>query len=1194
MKRTTKQWISLSMTMLMAANAIPAGAIALQDPVPVVSTTTAENSGLIDFRNCGGGTMDIDEATRSITLSDTNGDHFAMYNGLEKKAKAFTLEADVEFTKTSDESPLSAALVFGTSSKKTPNTGWYGANIDTRRIEASDLFRVFGSGIDTNKGGEKRDINVDEKLHLKISVEQTGEFVYSFGNTGAAQYEITGTIPGWSGGYVGILSFCSETVFSNISFEDRTDHTQVTTEIPADARFNTNLEHLSSVNGEWNITDAGLHSNAVDKGDCFVLSETRGSNFVYSTDVSFQSESGAAALVFRSNNDLDNKESYAVNLDISSHKCKFWRWQEDQAMQLMNEKEIDATEDETYTLKVVAYDTWISCYVNDEMVASTGDYTNTWQKDDKGQNTVIKSGAFGLLNWNGEMTFQNTRYTELSQDFNPLLNDITVTSSTGTIEEKSQFTPTEPVNIQYVGNDASTVDISVKKANEKTAVTVSDADGKVYADGKNIPVKVGSNIITVTSTAENKDSTTATLTYRVNVHRRDADEVYYNEAYRDQYHYSVKDGWANDPNGLVYYNGTYHMFYQFYDDTKWGPMHWAHATSTDLIHWEEQPIALYPDANGAMFSGCIVADEQNTSGLFADGKGGLVALITADGNGQRIKLAYSADEGKTWTKVDDIAADWTDDPLGNRDFRDPKVFRWEDKWFMVVAGGPLRIYSSDNLKDWTCESTYANLHTECPDLYPVQLEDGTVKWVLSRGGRYYKIGDFKQIDGNWQFVPDDAYKESDGVMNFGRDSYAAMTYYVQDFGTSKNPTIPDVIELNWMNTWDDYCNQVADKVGQNFNGTFNLNLKTGVTKENGKYLLTQTPIQAYETLRDTKNATVLKDVEVTEDNTLLKDFSGDCYEIVSTFTPGADTKKVGFNLRVGEGTATRVIYDLETETLSIDRSKSGTIISDKFAEVNSQKVTKNADGTIDLHIYVDRASVEVFSKDNTVAGANQLFPAADSLGASVLVEGGAAKADITIYPMNSIWKASETPTTKPVTEVFTDVAPNGWYVPYVQYAYDNGLMVGMDDATFGPNLPMSRAMLAQILYNQAGTPAVSGKDAFTDVKKDAWYYDAVQWASQQGIVAGVGHGKYAPESNITREQFARILHQHAGAPKVSGSLKFADKNQVSGWAAQAMLWANQNDIINGRKDGKKILLCPKDNATRAEGATMLTKYFEKK
>ena len=154
---------------------------------------------------------------------------------------------------------------------------------------------------------------------------------------------------------------------------------------------------------------------------------------------------------------------------------------------------------------------------------------------------------------------------------------------------------------------------------------------------------------------------------------------------------------------------------------------------------------------------------------------------------------------------------------------------------MVIAGGPLRIYSSGNLTDWKCESTYADLHTECPDLYPIETKDG-VKWVLSRGGRSYKVGDFKQVDGKWKFVADEAYKNSDGVMNFGKDSYAAMTYYVQDFGTQENPTIPEIIEGNWMNTWDDYCNKVADTVGQNFNGTYNLNLKVGLKQENGKYV----------------------------------------------------------------------------------------------------------------------------------------------------------------------------------------------------------------------------------------------------------------------------------------------------------------------------------------------------------------------
>ena len=170
-----------------------------------------------------------------------------------------------------------------------------------------------------------------------------------------------------------------------------------------------------------------------------------------------------------------------------------------------------------------------------------------------------------------------------------------------------------------------------------------------------------------------------------------------------------------------------------------------------------------------------------------------------------------------------------------------------------------------------------------------------------------------------------------------------------------------------------------------------------------KYVLTQTPIKGYEKLRDTAKKIEYTDVKVGADNTLLKDFQSDCYEIIANFKPSKDTTKVGFKLRVGENEETIVAYDLKNQKLSLDRSKSGTIISNKFAEVDSQFVTKNKDGSIDPHIYVDRASVEVFSKEYTVAGAQQIFPSISSLGASVLVEGGEAEADITIYPMNTIW-----------------------------------------------------------------------------------------------------------------------------------------------------------------------------------------------
>ncbi|HEM5336126.1 TPA: GH32 C-terminal domain-containing protein [Streptococcus suis] len=762
--------------------------------------------------------------------------------------------------------------------------------------------------------------------------------------------------------------------------------------------FQTNLEGLTYDSSVWEVRADGLYSNALGKGDNFLFSESTAGNFVFETDVTFLQDAGAASLLFRSNNDPNNLKSYVVNLDGHSHKVKFWRWAE---ANLIEEKEVAAREDKTYHLRVVAANDWISYYVNDELVANLGDYTV--QRNDMGQKNGIVDGHFGILNWNGEMLFQNTYFTPLADNELPFIDDISVTSKTGTVESKGQFFPEEATHIQFVHHSAETVDLHVSPRQAGTVISVSDQEGNSYQSLEDIPLQVGVNMLTIKSSLPGQ----AELVYRLNVHRRQPDEVYYNELYRGQYHYSVKDGWGNDPNGLVYYNGTYHLFYQFYDDKEWGPMHWAHATSKDLLTWEEQPIALYPDANGTMFSGCIVVDDKNTSGLFEEGQGGLVALITVNGEGQRVKLAYSTDEGKTWTKTK-VVADWTEDSLQNRDFRDPKVFRWEDKWFMVIAGGPLRIYSSDNLQDWTEESAYADLHMECPDLYPIQADDGVVKWVLSRGGRGYKVGNFTQVDRKWRFVADSAYETTDGIMNFGKDSYAAMTYYIQDFGNAANPTLPDLVELNWMNNWD-YCRMIGYNLGQEFNGTYNLYLKLGLVKEGENYRLTQTPIKAYESLRDFDNAIVHENLTIDGQNDLFNDFAGDSYELVARFVPSEGTKKVGFVVRSGENEGTKVIYDVTKQKLSIDRSKSGRIMNSAFVATNSQAVKLNEDGSIDLHIFVDRASVEVFAQGHTVAGANQIFPDAKSLGLDVIVEGESASADIVLYPLKSIWTTSPTP-----------------------------------------------------------------------------------------------------------------------------------------------------------------------------------------
>ena len=257
------------------------------------------------------------------------------------------------------------------------------------------------------------------------------------------------------------------------------------------------------------------------------------------------------------------------------------------------------------------------------------------------------------------------------------------------------------------------------------------------------------------------------------------------EKFRPQYHHSPAYGWMNDPNGMFYKDGEFHLYYQFNPyGSQWENMTWGHSTTKDLIHWEAQPIAIEPDAIGSIFSGSCVVDKNNTSGF---GKGTIVAFYTSAGQHQTQSMAYSTDNGKTFKKYENNPILTSDIP----DFRDPKVF-WNpeiQKWNLILAAGQeMRIYSSPNLKDWTYESSFGKEYGnhdgvwECPDLMKLQVR-GTdkQKWMLicniNPGGPFggsatqYFVGEF---DGH-KFTCD-TKPEVTKWMDYGKDHYATVTF----------------------------------------------------------------------------------------------------------------------------------------------------------------------------------------------------------------------------------------------------------------------------------------------------------------------------------------------------------------------------------------------------------------------------------
>lgn len=465
-----------------------------------------------------------------------------------------------------------------------------------------------------------------------------------------------------------------------------------------------------------------------------------------------------------------------------------------------------------------------------------------------------------------------------------------------------------------------------------------------------------------------------------------------NEFYRPNYHFTPQANWMNDPNGMFYLNGTYHLYFQYYPNGNvWGPMHWGHATSKNLITWNEHPIALYPDELGLIFSGSAVVDKDNTSGFGKDGLTPIVAIFTYHNmegeksgatNFQTQGIAYSLDEGMTWTKY---SANPVIKNTGIKDFRDPKVI-WDNKtsrWIMsLAAGNKVMFYSSSNLKEWKYESEFGadkGEHGgvwECPDLFPIKLENGNeTKWVLlvsinpfgPNGGSatQYFVGDFN----GHKFTLDNDFSEqlkNKGAiwLDYGRDNYAGVTW-------SNIPTTDRRhLFIGWMSNWDYARDVPTSKWRSTMTIVRNLRLK----KIENSYILKSLPVEELKSFRVKRySKSTLKGDSL---NDILSNVDVDFSKLELNFILDdlkEDNYKIEFKNEIGES----LILGLDNlaNKFYIDRRQSGKVnFSEKFAPHMSKAKLDTSYKKLKVKILLDKTSVEVFYNDGAIVMTELFFP----------------------------------------------------------------------------------------------------------------------------------------------------------------------------------------------------------------------------
>ena len=473
----------------------------------------------------------------------------------------------------------------------------------------------------------------------------------------------------------------------------------------------------------------------------------------------------------------------------------------------------------------------------------------------------------------------------------------------------------------------------------------------------------------------------------------------YSEKYRPQFHFSPPKNWINDPNGLVFFEGEYHLFYQYNPfGNVWGHMTWGHAVSTNLVNWTNLPPAI-PEENGIMiFSGTVVVDKENSSGFAGKtGKIPMVAIYTGhqEGLNQSQHLAFSLDKGRTWTKYDkNPILD-----LGKKDFRDPKVFWYapDNKWVMVVAlplEKKVQFYRSQNLIDWTFMSDFGPAGDtsgiwECPDLFrvPVQHSRNEYKWVLMHSPAPYMqyfVGEFNGT----------SFKNENNAgkilrPDYGPDYYAAIVYNNLPEGSAP-------VSIGWINNWT-YANEIPVSP---WKGAMSIPRNIQVKKADGSWTMIQSPVISLEQQRTP--------VVTVENGTINKSISlpalGNAWELRVDLTV-PKTGKAGLRIGEKDKPVCEIFYDPGTRALYLQRGPGNDFHLAAFEKLNQFQVpVMLQENILSLNVFFDNSIIEVFVNGGERVMTAQVFPDQNNLPIELFSEGTAARFNrLLAWKIKSVW-----------------------------------------------------------------------------------------------------------------------------------------------------------------------------------------------